>query len=253
MTPIGAAVRSELLKQHSTRTRSGLLAAMVALVAAAVLLHVFTLAGQVLAAGDNQLKVVGWGTSLGALFAAVFGALSITSEIRHGTIRPTLLATPGRGRVIAAKVTAAAVTGAGFGLIAQAAAVGLASAGLAARSIPVAFNGGDIAQLLAGGAAAAALWAAIGVGVGAVTRNQVGAVVGLCVWLLAAETSLIGSIPSIGKFAPGELAGALAGAIQEQTASTNLVAPALGGLLLVAYAAAFFVAGSIATTRRDIS
>lgn len=252
MTPVGAQLRSELLKQRTTHTRLGLLATMVALVAAAVLLHVFTLNAQVLEAGANQLKVVGWGTSLGAMFAAVFGALSITGEIRHGTIRPTLLATPRRSRVIAAKVAAAALTGVAFGLIAEVAAVALASGGLAARGVPNALNGADIAQLVAGGAVAAGLWAALGVGVGAITRNQVGAVVGLCVWLLLVETTLIGSVPAVAKFGPGELAGALAGAIQEQTASTNLLAPALGGLLLLAYAAAFVAAGTITTARRDV-
>jgi len=55
------------------------------------------------------------------------------------------------------------------------------------------------------------------------------------VWLLLIETTLIGNAPSAGKFAPGASAGALAGAIQTQ-AATNLLAPALGALLLIAYA-----------------
>jgi len=61
-------------------------------------------------------------------------------------------------------------------------------------------------------------------------------VVGLCVWLQLIETTLIGNVPSAGKFAPGASAGALAGAIQTQSA-TNLLTPAVGALLLVAYAA----------------
>jgi hypothetical protein len=42
-------------------------------------------------------------------------------------------------------------------------------------------SGADFAQLLAGGTAAASLWAVIGVAVGAIVWNQVGAVVGLVV------------------------------------------------------------------------
>jgi ABC-type transport system involved in multi-copper enzyme maturation permease subunit len=185
------------------------------------------------------------------LFAALLGALSITGEIRHGTIRPTFLATPKRGRVIAAKALASALGGLVLGLVAEALAAGVSSAGLAARGIHIALSVGDFGQLLAGGAAAAALWAAIGTGIGAIVRNQVGTVVGLCVWLLLLETSLIGSIPAVAKFAPGASAGGLAGAIQNQ-GGTNLLAPALGALLLVAYAAATAAAGSITTVRRDV-
>jgi hypothetical protein len=82
-------------------------------------------------------------------------------------------------------------------------------------------------------------------------RNQVGAVVGLCVWLLLFETILVGNVPSAAKFSPGASAGAIAGAIQTQDAA-DLLAPALGALLLVAYAAAATAAGLIATERRDV-
>jgi hypothetical protein len=46
-----------------------------------VLLHVFSLPAHDLGIRYNQLKVLGWGTSIGALFAALLGALSITAEI----------------------------------------------------------------------------------------------------------------------------------------------------------------------------
>jgi ABC-2 type transport system permease protein len=247
-----AVLRSELLKQRTTRTILQLPLWMIGLVALVVLLHVFSLNVATLTSRDGQLKVLGWGTSVGALFAGLLGALSITSEIRHGTIRPTFLATPRRGRVITAKVAGCALAGLSIGLLAEALTAGLESAGLATRSIHIALSAGDYVQLLAGGALSAALWAAIGVGVGAIVRNQVGAVIGLCVWLLLIETTLIGNVPGAGKFVPGAGAGALAGAIQTQSAS-KLLAPALGGLLLVAYAAAAIAAGLITTERRDIN
>jgi ABC-2 type transport system permease protein len=244
-------LRSELLKQRTTRTNLLLLLWMIGLVALVVALHVFSFSVETLARRDNQLKVAGLGTSVGALFAALLGAMSITGEIRHGTIRPTFLATPRRARVIAAKVAASALAGAAVGLLAEALTAGVEAAGLAARGIHIELVTGDYAQLLAGGAVAAALFAAIGVGVGAVVRSQVAAVVGLCVWLLFIEPILFGDVPSAGKYAPGASAGALAGAIQTQIAP-NLVAPALGVLLLAAYAAVAAGAGAIATTRRDV-
>jgi ABC-type transport system involved in multi-copper enzyme maturation permease subunit len=245
-------LRSELLKQRTTRTSLTLLLYMLGLILLIVLLHVFSLSIYELADRNNQLRVLGWGTTIGALFAALIGAMSITAEIRHGLIRPTFMATPRRARVIAAKVGASALAGTLVGLLAQALTTAITSAGLTARGVEIAVTAGDFAQLLAGGAAAAALFAAIGVGVGALVRNQVGTVVGLCVWLLLVESILIGDVPSVGQFTPGASAGALAGALQD-VGPADLLAPALGALLLVAYAAAAGAAGSIAIARRDVN
>jgi ABC-2 type transport system permease protein len=149
--------------------------------------------------------------------------------------------------VIAAKLTAGALTGLGVGLAAEALTAAIEAAGLAARGIHIELSAGHYIQLLAGGAAAAGLFAAVGVGVGAIVRQQAGAVVGLCVWLLV-ETTLIGNVPSAGKFAPG----AAAGAVQTQAAS-ELVAPALGVVLLAVYAAIAAGTGAILTGRRDVA
>jgi ABC-2 type transport system permease protein len=247
-----ALLRSELLKQRTTRANLALLLWMVGLVVLVVLLHVLSFGVDDLSRHDNQLKIVGLGTTIGALFASLLGAMSITGEIRHGTIRPTFLATPHRELVIAAKVAVSVLAGFAIGLVVEGLAAGLEAAGLAARGVHVEITSGEYAQLLAGGAVAAGLFAAIGVGVGAIVRNQVAAVVGLCVWLLLIEPVLLGDLPQAAKFAPGASAGAIAGAIQSQIADT-LVTPALGGLLLAIYAALAGAAGSIATVRRDVS
>jgi ABC-2 type transport system permease protein len=249
MTP---ALRSELLKQRTTRTNALLLGWMVGLVVLVVLLHVLSFGVDDLSRHDNQMKIAGLGTSLGALFASLLGALAITGEIRHGTIRPTFLAMPRRIRVIAAKFVASALAGLALGLLAEALTAGVEAAGLAARGVDVRLTGGEYAQLLAGGALAAGLFAAIGVGVGAVVRNQVAAVVGLCVWLLFLEPVLLGDLPAVGKLGPGASAGAIAGAIQTQIAG-DLVAPGLGVLLLAAYAGLAAALGSLSITRRDVT
>jgi ABC-2 type transport system permease protein len=245
-------VSSELLKQRTTRASLILLVWMVALILLVVLLHVLSLSTSHLSTVDGQLKVVGWGTGIGALFASLLGAMSITAEIRHGTIRPTFLATPRRERVLAAKLAAGALIGVAVGLLAEGLTAAIEAAGLAARGIHIHLTAGDYVQLLAGGATAAALFAAIGLGIGAIVRQQVGAVVGLCVWLLLIETTLIGNVPSAGKFAPGAAAGAIAGAIQTQSAS-KLVAPGAAVVLLAAYAAVAAAAGVVLTNRRDVA
>jgi ABC-2 type transport system permease protein len=246
-----AQLRSELLKQRSTRTNLMLLAWMVGLVALVVALHVLSFSAGALAHRSDQLRILGLGTSIAALFAALLGAISITGEFRSGTIRPTFLVTPRRERVLAAKGLASLLAGLAVGLLATALTAGAEALGLAVRGIDIRLTGGDYAQLLAGGACAAALFAAIGVGVGTVVRNQAAAVVGLCVWLLLLEPLLLGDVPSVAKYAPEASAGAIAGAIQSQIAD-SLVAPALGVVLLVLYTALTGLAGALAITRRDV-
>ena len=244
-----ALLRSELLKQRSTRTTLGLFAAMLGLVLLAVLLHGL-LPAQSLRSPNNQLTILGRGEFLGALFAGLVGALSVTAEIRHGTIRPTFLVTPRRARVVWAKVWACVLTGSAFGLTAGAVAVATGAAAFRARGIDLRLDGGDYVLLVAGAMGAAALWAAIGVGVGAVVRHQVPTVVGICAWLLFVEGLLAGDLVGLGdvfKFLPGSAAAAVSG--QEPG---TLLAPGLSLVLLGAYAAAAALVGALATSRRDV-
>jgi ABC-2 type transport system permease protein len=246
-----AQLRSELLKQRSTPTGVGLAGALFGLVLLAVLLHGFGLNAETLGRRDTQLMTLGRGEFLAALFAGLLGALSITSELRHGTIRPTCLVTPRRGRVLAAKVSVSTLVGAAFGLTASALAAAAGTAALRARGIDVKLDGGDYGLLIAGGAIAAALWAAIGVGVGAIVRHQVPTVVGIAAWLLFVEGLLVGDVTGVqevGRFAPGALGMAASG--QEPD---TLVTPVVGVLLLSAYALAAALAGVVATTRRDVN
>jgi ABC-2 type transport system permease protein len=249
---VTAQLRAELLKQRSTRTNLGLLLALLGLVLLAVVLHGFGLPARSIDGGSEQLTlVVGWGERLAAVFAGLLGAMSITGEIRHGTIRPTFLVTPRRARVIAAKVLASLSFGAGFGLIATALAAGVGSAALGIRGIDSLLDGGDYAVLLAGGTAAAALWAAIGVGIGAVVRSQVPTLIGICAWLLFVEGLLVGDLTGVGdvgQFAPGAAAAAISGQDPD-----TLLGPVAGLAMLAVYAAAASLAGALATDRRDVA
>ena len=244
-------LRSELAKQSTTRTSRTLLLSMVGLIVLVVCLHVFSIKAADLSQAVNQPKVFGWGTTIGALFAGLIGAIGVTGEFRHGTIRPTLLVNPDRTRLVVAKATAAALTGALVGVLAAGLVAAVGGVGFAARGITITLTGADFAQMLAGGAGAAALWAVIGTGIGALVRSQIAAVAGLCVWLLLIENILIGNIPSAAKYTPGASAGALAG-LMPNAGATTLLAPALGALLLAGYAAASAVVGLGAVERRDI-
>src|SRR5713101_9082447 len=199
-------LRAELLKVRTTHTTAGMGAAMLGLVVVAIALHAFGLSVPKLSGRSQQLGVFrDVGENLGSLFAALLGGMAITSEVRHGTIRPTLLITPQRGRVVAAKAVTVLLGGAVLGALATACAAGARSLFLGIRGVTVPADAGDYALLVAGGSIAAALWAVIGLGVGAVVRSQVPTVVGIFVWVLFVENILIGSIPTVRKYAPAAL------------------------------------------------
>jgi ABC-2 type transport system permease protein len=239
-------LRAELLKQRSTQTTLLLCLAMVTLVALAVALHVLAIGAAHLSTRSDQLQVFEVGTRVGMLFAALVGAMAITAEIRYGTIRPTFLVTPRRGPVIAAKLVVSGLAGLVFGLLAESLMAGAAGVAFAARGIDDQLTGADYVQLLAGGAAAAGLWATIGLGVGAVVGDQIGTLVGLCAWMLLIENLVPGFVPGVGRFLPGASGLALAG-------NTDDLPAAVAALLLLLYAAALSAGGWLATLRRDIA
>jgi ABC-2 type transport system permease protein len=241
-------IRAEVLKQRSTRTLLAVFAGMVVLVALVVGMHLLAPAAESLRDRDAQMKVFEVGTTIGALFAALLGALVVTAEFRYGTIRPTFVITPRRWPVIASKLLVAALLGVGFGLLAEGLMIGSAAWAFSARDVVSQITGSDYQRLLLGGAAAGALWAIIGVGVGNLVRNQAGSLVALFAWVFVVENLLRGFVPGFARFMPGSSALSLAG----QTGG-RLLAPLVGGLALVAYAVVVGAAGWVAMMRRDVS
>lgn len=245
-----AALRAELFKQRSTRSVWSLFAAMVALLLLVVLLHGLGLASSDFETASKQLSILfGWSGVFGGLFSGLLGAMSVTAEIRYGTIRPTLLINPVRHQVLTAKTWVSMLIGSIFGLVAGVLVAGVGTVALNSRDISVQLSGSDYARIIVGSAVAAGMWGAIGVGVGAVVRSQVPALVGLVVWLLFIENLLVGDIAgvgAIGRYLPGAASKAISG-----QRVTSLLSPVAGAAVLVAYAAVCSVLGLIAIDRTD--
>jgi ABC-2 type transport system permease protein len=238
---------SELRKMRSTRTNLGLLAGMVALILLTVLLTGLVTKKSELADLENQYSVLSAGTAA-SLFAGLIGVMAITSEFRHGSIRSTFLVAPHRTRVVAAKVLASLVMGVAFGFAAIGLSLGLGYAILDARGVTVALSTRDVLWLVLGTPVMTAAWAALGVGFGAVVRNQVFAVIGLILWTMVIDNLLIGLVPSIGGYT---LMGA-SGAITSYPADYVLSA-AVGALLLLGYVTVFLTSGALLVARRDVT
>lgn len=240
-------IRAELLKVRSTRTTIGLMLGMIALVLLLSLLtgllsHAGSLHGL-----ENQRALLSLGSTAG-VFAALAGILLVTSEYRYGTIRPTFLFTPRRPRVLASKLAAGVLAGLVFGVIGEGVGFGIGYATLSGRGIPFMLGGGNILLLLLGTLASTALWGAMGVGLGAIIRNQVGAVITLLAWGFVVDNLLFGLVPSIGRFTPTRAEDALVGLTVK-----HLLSPAAGAIVLIAWAATLALIAVPLVTRRDVT
>ena len=238
---------SELRKMRSTRTNLGLLGGMVALVVVFLLTIGLTGTSSDLADHDHQHRVFSVATQA-ALFAALIGVMAITSEFRHGTIRPTFVVTPHRGRVVAAKVVSSLLMGLLFGALAVGLAFGIGYAVFAARGAHLVLDRNDVLLLVLGTIAVTALWSALGVGLGAVVKNQVFAVIALLVWTGLVNPILDGALPGVGRYTPIAASASLTA-----DPASYLLSPLGGGLLLIAYAAVFVAAGGMLVARRDVT
>ncbi len=247
------AIASELLKLRTTRTFFGLVGAAVVLGAViAGLLAAFVPfeADDGLPPGEDLVGLAGFAP----LFALVVGLLAVTTEFRHGTITPSLLAVPSRGRLVAAKVAAHLIAGFLLGLAAVVLDLALVEGLLSARGIESGTTAGEAAGWTAGVAVASALAAALGVGVGALVRNQVGAIVGGFAWILIAEP-LLTIVPAleepVTKYGVGGLVDGADGITVEGGSAVLAQLPA--SLVLAAYVALAAVAGAALLRRRDVT
>ena len=243
-------IASELLKLRTTRTFYGVTLGALGLVA---LITTAATAASSFDAHDPRVTDVLAIAGLAQSFALVLGILAVATEARHGTLTPSLLIVPDRVRLVLAKLAAHLGASLALGAVTFACCAALALAILDARGIHTHLDGRDIAAYVAGGTAATALFAALGVGLGAIVHNQVGAIVGALAYLFAIEP-LIAIAPSIQdavqKYGIIGVANGLTGTSSDPT---TVLARLPAGLLLTAYAATFVILGIAMMRRRDMS
>ena len=240
-------LRAEILKIRSTRTTVGLL---VGLVAIALLFTILTCTLSPLsqvATEQDQISLLSFG-SIAGVFAALAGIMLVTSEYRFGTIRPTFLFNPSRSRLFETKVAAGALSGLAFGVIGEGLVFSIGLVILKARGIPIVMTGSNEAQLIGGAVAGTVLWGAIGVGLGAIVSNQVGAVISLLAWGFVVENIVFGFLPAIGRFLPVHASDSMMGPIQDK-----LLPGDTATLVVVAWTLVLAAIGVAMLQRRDVN
>ncbi|TFB80889.1 ABC-2 transporter permease [Terrimesophilobacter mesophilus] len=203
-------------------------------------------------------------SSIGYVFPVLFGTLATTSEFRHQTLTPTFLAQPHRGTVLGAKLVTLAVFGALYGIAALVASVGLGASILSATGHSTALGDSDTWALLARVVLAMAIWAIIGVGLGALIPSQVAAIVIVLAFtqflepILRLMTSLADWAAGIGQYLPGAASDALVGS----SIFTSMTAAASGaqslewwqgGLVLFGMAIVAAGLGYLTSWRKDVT
>lgn len=270
-----AAIRAETLKLTSTRMWWVLLLVLIGYVLfiAGIIAGAFGALGSELAgAGAPPLDpaslpplVYSSATAVGYVLPLILGALAVTSEFRHQTLTPTFLATPRRGTVLGAKMIVLAVAGAVFGIAGAAAAIGIGAPVLELTGQSAELGNSDTWTLAGRVVLAMALWAVVGVGVGALVPNQVASIVIVLAFTQFVEPILrLGASvwewsAHVGNFLPGAASDALVGASIYTMAMPggSGVDPLTwwqGGLvLLLGYAVIATVAGYLTSWRRDVT
>lgn len=243
-------LRAEALKLLSTRLWWLLLLGVVVFVALQSGLSA-ALAGQQGTPGLDTgagVRQVWAAASNGYVFSLVLGIVCMTGEHRARTITSTFLAVPRRSRVVVAKLLVAAAFGLLYAVVSCLTAAAVGGTVLAARG---ATGQVDVVSVLGGALAVVTLYAVVGVGLGALVRNQVAALVGALVWVLLVEALVVAFAPQVGRWLPGGAANALL-QVQPLTGG-HLLAPWAGGLLFLGYGLALAAAGAATTLRRDVT
>jgi len=252
---VKALVHAEVLKLHSTRTPVGLLLATLGLVALTVAVNVPKVGAEnaPVSLDDPGLVAGTVGISFGVplVLVVLLGVLAFTQEFRYGTATSTYLGEPRRTRVLVAKWLSQALSSVVITTATLALSVTFAIALIRSRDGD-ATTGAQFWQMVAAGFAVMAAYGVIGVAVGALVRNQIAAVVGVLVWMLAVEQIVIPAYPAVGRWLPGGATDAVLLLGPSMSLDGRLLSPVVGGLVLVGYTAAADALALLVTPRRDI-
>jgi ABC-2 type transport system permease protein len=186
----------------------------------------------------------------------ILGVLSVTTEYRYQTITPTVLTTPSRWTLITAKLASMALIGALYAAVCLVVELGIALPWFAARSVH-ADVAGHLGPLL-GVFVVLALFALVGLGAGALLKNQIVAVA-LGVAFILIIDNIVLTIPGVRAAYPYLLTGATHAISDSPNAGRDfdghvqLLSAGAGVVVLIVWGLGMALLGAGLTMNRDIT
>jgi ABC-2 type transport system permease protein len=178
----------------------------------------------------------------------ILGILVMAGEFRHRTILATYLGEPHKGRVLVAKLVLMGVLGLVVGAVVFGLTLGMAIPLYAAKGVhtlPL-----DIGRYWLGATLATGCYALLGVAVGALVRNTVGAVIGALVWVQVVEQLILANIfPELAKWLP---TGAAVGLTVPANPGQDVLSPGIALLVLLGWTVLISVVATAVNARREL-
>ncbi|MDP1849337.1 MAG: ABC transporter permease [Solirubrobacteraceae bacterium] len=241
-------LRAEMLKLRTTRTFAALVGAALALSLLVVVLTAI-LGNDWSEQNTRNL----FAADFTGLFILLLGVMGMAGEWRHRTITGTILAAPDRLRLLSAKTLSYAAAGALLSLIVTVIIMIVGTIILAVRGIDGAPLS-DLVDVLWRNLLVAALLGALGVGIGALVRNQVVAIIAVLVLGFVLEPALYGLAPDVGRYGPTTIvpSGIVDISPFGESDDDDLLAPGTAVLVMFGWIALFFAAAGARLRSRDL-
>jgi ABC-2 type transport system permease protein len=199
----------------------------------------------------------GFASSPGYVVLFTLGALGVTTEFRYQTITPTVLQTPSRWAIVTAKLITYAIVGVVYAIAALAAETAVGVPWLSAKNIDVRWGDGDVQHAIVGTFGVLALFGIVGLGIGALLRNQIVAVVVGIVFLVLIENILL-AIPVVKHLWPytpngGTQAILYTHGSTEVVDGVHILSTGAGVIVLLLWAFIPAIVGAAFSMNRDIT
>jgi ABC-type transport system involved in multi-copper enzyme maturation permease subunit len=202
------------------------------------------------------------GQFFGLMFALLLGAILVTNEYYHQTATTTFLSTPHRSSVIVAKLGTSMIGAAFFWLFSTVMSLVVGVIFFNAKGYATQLGAWPVQRAILFNLLAYALWGVLGVGLGVLIRNQIGAVLtGSLSYVIG--TQLIQGLAFLLTTLLDSNWPMKAIIAWPATASSVMISPEklypeapdwwVGGLVLLGYGVLFGVIGTLIMRKRDVS
>jgi ABC-2 type transport system permease protein len=197
---------------------------------------------------DRQLQQALHGAAAGASLVIVAGIVGMAGDWRFGQATQTFLTTPVRHHVVAARALVYLGVGVLYGLAAALTSFITAWAWYRSEGVALPLDSSAVWLTLLGCTVVSTMFGPLGVGIGAVVRNPVVAVVGALVWQVLVEPALFQAAPSVFRWLPGIASFAI-----RRQPTDDLLGVGPAAALLLAITASLLVLGAWLVDHDDVT